>query len=74
MSGVLMPEACICFGNCSAMGPTMTVKMASASFFSVGMYGPKSLVPRGGQIFWITFPPQSSNTRWKPPATSWPNA
>ena len=35
---------------------------------------PVMRIDRGGQIFWITLPPQSSNAFWKPPSTSWPKA
>ena len=74
MIGFLTPASWSCFGNCSAIGPTISEKMASASCLMVGMYGPKSLVPSGGQIFCTICPPQSSNTFWKPPTTSWPKA
>jgi len=56
------------------MGPTMSVKIASASCRRVGIYGPKSFVPMGGQIFWTICPPQASKARWKPPMTSYPKA
>jgi len=56
------------------IGPTMSVKIASTSFFSVGMNGPKSIVPSGGQIFWTILPPQASKAFWNPPTTSCPKA
>ena len=37
-------------GNCSAIGPTINEKMASMSDLMPGMYGPKSLLPKGTQI------------------------
>ena len=70
MTGFLLPEAASCLGNCSDIGPTISDKIASASALMVGIYGPKSLVPSGGQIFWMICPPQASNARWKPPTTS----
>jgi branched-chain amino acid transport system substrate-binding protein len=49
-----------------------TIKPDADAVFTlmVGMNGPKSLLPSGGQIFWIILPPQSSNAFWKPPTAS----
>jgi len=57
-------------GNWIDIGPAISVKIASASCLMVGMNGPKSMVPSGGQIFWMILPPQSSNDFWNPPTVS----
>ena len=48
--------------------------MASTSRFSCEMYGAKSALPSGGQSFYTTWPPASSNVRWNPATTSQPKA
>ena len=70
MIGFLKPAPRICLMNCAGIGPTINENTASVSALIVGMNGPKSLAPSGGQIFWMILPPQSSNAFWKPPTTS----
>ena len=61
-------------GELRPIGPTINEKIASMSDLMPGMYGPKSLVPKGTQFFCTTLPPQSSKAFWNPPTCSYPKA
>ena len=76
MSGILpfSPASSYCFMNWIVDAPAIIVSTASASRRSLAMNGARSIAPSGAQSFWTTWPPFSSNVRWKPPTTSQPNA
>ena len=75
-SGILplSPADSYCFMNESASRPTNSARTASASRLIWARNGAKSFVLSGAQIFWTTWPPASSNERWKPPTVSQPKA
>ncbi len=76
MSGTLprSPDSPYCLTKRTACPATKTAQTASTSLAIWARYGAKSRALSGTQSFWTTLPPLSSNTRWKPPISSWPKA